>query len=148
MVHTKLTREEARTCGMTLAVNARERPQQPCIVTPAVTRSFGELNAQANRLVRALRRRGLGAGDAVALLCSNRVEFVEVITAVQRSGMRLTPINYHLGAEEIGYIVDDCEARAFIADARFAAAAAEGAGSAAKASARRRRNMWGSKLRL
>ena len=34
-----------------------------------------------------------------------------------RCGIRFTPINYHLKGEEIGYIVDNCEAKAFIADA-------------------------------
>ena len=136
MVHTTLTREEARTRGMTLAVHAREAPDRPCIVAPAGDRSFGELNRAANRLARALRRHGLGAGDAVALLCSNRAEFPEVISAVQRSGMRLTPISWHLGADEVGYVVDNCEAGAFVADARFAGTAAEAVRQAPKASER------------
>ena len=42
----------------------------------------------------------------------------------QRAGLRLTPINWHLTADEAAYIVDDCEAQAFVADARFAEVAA------------------------
>ena len=34
--------------------------------------------------------------------------------------MRLTTINWHLTGYEAGYIVDDCEATAFVADARYA----------------------------
>jgi long-chain acyl-CoA synthetase len=60
------------------------------------------------------------------LLCSNRAEFVEVYAAVLRGGFRLTAINWHLTTEEVGYIVSDCEAKAFIADVRFSSAA-EGA---------------------
>ena len=45
--------------------------------------------------------------------------------AAQRAGLRLTTINWHLTGEEAGYIVDDCEATAFVADARFADAAVE-----------------------
>jgi long-chain acyl-CoA synthetase len=56
----------------------------------------------------------------VALLCSNRAEFVDVLLATQRTGLRLTTVNWHLTGEEAGYIVDDCEARAFVAEARFA----------------------------
>jgi long-chain acyl-CoA synthetase len=37
--------------------------------------------------------------------------------------LRLTTINWHLTADEAGYIVDDCDATAFVADARFAEAA-------------------------
>ena len=36
-------------------------------------------NDAANKVVRLLRERGLKEGDAVALLCSNRAEFVEVL---------------------------------------------------------------------
>jgi long-chain acyl-CoA synthetase len=36
-----------------------------------------------------------------------------------RGGFRLTTINWHLTAEEAGYIVADCEAKAFVADVRF-----------------------------
>ena len=59
-------------------------------------------------------------GDGVALMCSNRPEFVETVVAARRAGLRLTTINWHLTGDEAGYIVDDCEATAFVADARFA----------------------------
>jgi long-chain acyl-CoA synthetase len=58
------------------------------------------------------------------LLCSNRPEFAETVVAVRQAGLRLTTINWHLTADEAGYIVDDCDATAFVADARFAEAAA------------------------
>jgi long-chain acyl-CoA synthetase len=63
------------------------------------------------------------AGDAVALMCTNRVEFCEVWAACQRSGLRLTTLNWHLTGDEAAYIVADCEAKAFIADTRLADAA-------------------------
>jgi long-chain acyl-CoA synthetase len=112
--------DEARKLGMTVAVTAREAPERPAILSPHGDRSYAELNAHANQLVRALRARGLAPGDGVALLCSNRAEFAEVYAAVLRSGLRLTCVNWHLQGDEVGYIADNCEARAFIADARFA----------------------------
>jgi len=116
--------------GMAVAWHARRRPSTPALITTAGTITYGELNERANRLARALRRRGLRAGDAIALLCSNRAEFAEVLLATHRSGLRLTTVNWHLTAGEAGYIVDDCEARAFVAEARFAGLA-EGAAAAA-----------------
>ena len=106
--------------GMAVAWHARRRPATPVLITTVGTITYGELNERANRLARAFRRRGLRRGHAVALLCSNRAEFVEVLLATQRSGLRLTTVNWHLTADEAGYIVDDCEARAFVAEARFA----------------------------
>ena len=119
----------ART-GMTLAHWAARQPDRPAFVSPHGDRTFAELNAEANRLARAVRRRGLGPGDAVAAMIPNRVEFATVLMAALRTGLRFTPINWHLTADEAAYIVDNCEARAFVADGRFAAVAA---GAAARA---------------
>ncbi len=126
-MRTTLDLAEATARGMTLAVYAREAPDRLALASPSGDRSFDALNARCNQLARALRGAGLERGDAVALLCSNRPEFVEVLGACQRAGLRITPINWHLTGEEVGYIVDDCEARVFIADARFAEAAEEAA---------------------
>jgi long-chain acyl-CoA synthetase len=112
-------REMARN-GMLLAWWAGEQPDAPAIAAPTGERTFGELNARANQLVRAMRRLGVEAGDGVALLCPNRVEFVEVAAASQRAGWRLTTVNWHLTGDEAGYIVGDSEAKALIADADLA----------------------------
>ena len=50
---------------------------------------------------------GLQPGDAVALMCTNEPEFLEVLYAAQRTGLRLTPINWHLTGEEAAYIIDE-----------------------------------------
>ena len=113
--------EEAAQSGMVIALRAAEAPDRPAITAPTGTRTFAELNSRANRLVRALRARGVTAGDGVALICRNRPEFAEVYAAVHRAGLRLTPINWHLTADEAAYIVDDCEARAIVGDADLAA---------------------------
>ena len=47
-------------------------------------------------------------------MCTNRPEFLEVLYAAQRIGLRLTPINWHLTGEEAAYIVENCEAKAFV----------------------------------
>jgi long-chain acyl-CoA synthetase len=110
--------------GMVLAWWAQRRPDVTAIVAPTGDRTFAELNARANQLVRALRRLGLGDGDGVALLCTNRAEFAEVGAACQRAGWRLTTVNWHLTADEAGYIVDNCEAKALVADVPLASVAA------------------------
>ena len=95
------------------------------MVTEYGERTFGELNANANRLVRLLADYGIGPGDSIAVVSKNRPEFIEALVAATRSGIRFTPINFHLKGEEIGYIVDNCEAKAFIADASLGPPAAE-----------------------
>ncbi|MCC7272864.1 MAG: AMP-binding protein [Alphaproteobacteria bacterium] len=113
----------AAQVGMTIAVHAATAPDRMAIDGPLGRRTFGELNAACNRLARFLRSRGLGAGDSVAMLVPNRPEFVEVVYAGLRAGIRVTPLNWHLVPEEAAYVVRDCEAKALIADTRFAATA-------------------------
>ncbi|MGZ6014994.1 MAG: AMP-binding protein, partial [Phenylobacterium sp.] len=115
---------EAGATGMTMAVWADLKPNAPFIYDPdGKVTTFGEVNAAANRIVRLLRQHGLKAGDAVALVCSNRAEFIEVMSATRRAGLRLTPVNWHLTADEIGYIINDCEAKAVFCEQRVTASA-------------------------
>jgi long-chain acyl-CoA synthetase len=111
--------------GMALAYWAETEPDRPAVISSSGRLTFAELNARANQLARALRARGLVAGDAVALFCTNRAEFVETWAACLRAGFRLTPINSHLTADEASYILGDCGARAFIADAAIGGPAAQ-----------------------
>jgi long-chain acyl-CoA synthetase len=111
--------------GMTTAVWAALKPDATFIHDPdGKTHSWGKVNAQANRIVRLLRQRGLTTGDSVALVCSNRAEFVEVLAAAQRGGWRITPVNWHLTADEIAYIINDCEAKAVFCENRVTASEA------------------------
>jgi long-chain acyl-CoA synthetase len=119
----------AAELGMQPAVWARLQPDRVAIHDyTGQNRTFGELNAKANRVARLLRQAGLQRGDSVALACSNRAEFCDVLLGALRAGLRLTPVNWHLTGDEIAYVVQDCEAKAFFADARIATAARTAAG--------------------
>jgi long-chain acyl-CoA synthetase len=112
----------AAAVGMTASVWAQEKPDATAIHDAHGKRGFFEVNANANRLVRLLRALGFQPGDSVALMCGNRAEFVEVLCATLRGGFRFTPVNWHLTAEEVEYIINDCEAKALIAEPRYPAA--------------------------
>jgi len=127
---TTLTDEQLIAQGMTVAVHARKTPNRLAIISPSGNLTWNELNAQANRLVRLFRKRGLQPGDGVALLAHNGPEFAIVWAATQRSGLRLTAVNWHQSPEIVAYVVDNCDARALVASGRFVA----GATAAAQAS--------------
>ena len=113
--------DDAAQKGMALAVWAQVQPDRVAVTDPSgAEHSFAKVNSRANQLVRLFRSRGLKTGDAVALICSNRVEFVEVLAATLRAGLRLTPVNWHLTTEEVAYVIQDCEARAVVGEARIA----------------------------
>lgn len=137
MTDTTLDRRKELTAqGMGLAWWASVQPDRAAIVSPTGDRTFAELNANANRLARALRARGLRAGDAVALVCGNRPAFAETVAACQRAGLRFTPINWHLTGDEAGYIADDCEARAIVGDAALVDCVTGAAAAASRATVR------------
>jgi len=62
------TLEAALAAGMALAWHAARQADTLALATAFGNRTFGELNGRANALVRLLRDRGVGAGDAVAVV--------------------------------------------------------------------------------
>ena len=114
--------DRAAAVGMNFATWAQWQPDKAAVIDPSGrVKTFAEVNANANRLARLFRAHGLKPGDALALVCSNRAEFVETLAATARSGLRITPVNWHLTPDEIAYIVKDCEAKVLVGEARVAA---------------------------
>ncbi|CEJ14096.1 Long-chain-fatty-acid--CoA ligase FadD13 [bacterium YEK0313] len=68
---------------------------------------------------------GIGVGDCVALLLRNDFAFIEATSAAQRLGAYAVPINWHFKAEEIRYILEDCDARALVVHADLIAGLAD-----------------------
>jgi len=103
-------------------IHAESRPDARALVMGGTraTVTFAELEARSNQLARLLRARGLQAGDHLAVLLENGPDYPEVVWAGLRAGLYVTPINWHLGAEEAGYIIEDCEATALVTSADFA----------------------------
>ena len=100
---------------------AQEDPDYLALVTPEgdEVRS-GELLGRANQVVHALRAQGVETGDVVATLLPNGAEMIEVYLAALQAGWRLVPINHHLVAPEIAYILKDSGAKVFVTHERFA----------------------------
>ena len=100
-------------------------PDRPAIVMggSGETATYGRLAERASRLVHLLRSYGLREGDTVALLSENSPRFHEVLWAGRLGGFYVTPVNRHLGAGEIAYILNDCSARVLIASGNLPAAA-------------------------
>src|SRR6201999_3354844 len=76
--------------------------------------TYRELDAQSNQGAQLFRALGLAAGDHIAVLMENRLEFMAICWAAQRSGLYYTTISRYLTRDEIDYIVTDCGARVVI----------------------------------
>ncbi|WP_332748339.1 class I adenylate-forming enzyme family protein [Hydrogenophaga sp.] len=77
---------------------AAQWPDREGVVFPLANErlSFAQWLLQSNRLAIALRRLGVGEGDAVALWAENRAEWAVTLTALAGLGAVLVPINTHL----------------------------------------------------
>jgi long-chain acyl-CoA synthetase len=87
----------------------------------------GDIAAASNRLVHALRQRGLREGEPLATLLPNRAEVLVVLMALFQAGWNFVPLNSNLTVAEVSYILRDAGTKAFVADERFAAVAAAAA---------------------
>lgn len=113
------TLQEHIASGMGIAFHAKKLPNNKAIISEHGERTFLELNANCNRFANFLLEKGLQPGDAIAIVCKNRPEFLEALFGSLRIGLRITPINWHLTPEEICYIVENCEAKVVVCDAEF-----------------------------
>ncbi len=103
---------------------AQQNPDHLALVAPDGREvTAGALLASANQLVHGLRALGLEPGDCVAAVLPNSAEMIELYLAATQAGWYLVPINHHLTAAEIAYIVRDSDAKVLFAGERFAAAA-------------------------
>jgi long-chain acyl-CoA synthetase len=102
---------------------AQRHPDRLALVSPeGTTCTAGELMAASNRLVHGLRALGVQQGDVVATVLPNSIEMIELYLAAGQAGLYLVPINHHLTASEIAYILQDSEAKVFVGAERFGAA--------------------------
>lgn len=101
--------------------HAANRPDHPAVIMAGSGEqmTFGEMDAAANRFAHLLRSRGLGKGDAFAVLLENRIDFFTLIWGSQRAGTMLVPISTRLTGPEIAYILRDSEAKFLITSNSF-----------------------------
>lgn len=72
---------------------ALERPRSRAIVTEDEVVTYGEMNACASWLARALRARGCRRGDTVAVLMSNRARAIVSFVGVLKAGCAYVPLD-------------------------------------------------------
>src|SRR6476620_11370402 len=104
---------------MHIREHAAAKPDKAAVIIhPSGTvLTFAELEARANRLAHFFRKHGLREGDAVAILMENNEHFHAVAWAARRCGLYYVPINTHLTAAEVAYIIDNSGAKAVVGSA-------------------------------
>jgi O-succinylbenzoic acid--CoA ligase len=78
--------------------------------------SWQALDEAAGRVAAGLAARGLGAGERIVVLVSNRPEFVFVLLAALRLGAIAVPVSVREQAPGLAWIVEQCGASAIVHD--------------------------------
>jgi long-chain acyl-CoA synthetase len=102
-----------------IAPFAAKKPDQAALTDEFGQTSWIQFNSRVNQLISYLRQAGLKVGDAFAVVSGNRREFLEAYAAAAHGGWLIAPINWHLVAEEIAYVLEDSGSKALFVDARF-----------------------------
>ena len=115
---------------MNLASNlerhAARDPGRVAIRFEGQSTTYGALNRDASRLADALGRRGIRAGERVALYLPNIPAFATVYYAVQKLGAVVVTINAIFRAEEVQFLLDDSGAAAVFTTAELIGFVPEG----------------------
>ena len=91
------------------------------IIDPDGTEYTGtEILGNANAIANSLRALGLSHGDTVAMVLGNGREVFELYLATCQIGLYLIPVNWHLAAPEVAYILQDAEAKVVVCSPEFA----------------------------
>src|SRR5204863_8353916 len=86
---------------------ARRTPDAELAILGPRRVTYAEAQIESHRLANALVGAGLAAGDRVAVLSKNSIEYVLLYYAAARVGVVPVPLNYRLAPPEWAWIVGD-----------------------------------------
>jgi long-chain acyl-CoA synthetase len=78
--------------------------------------SYGQLDAMANGVARALCARGLERGDRVAILSANCAEYLGAYYGIMRAGLIAVPVSFKFPRPTIHFILRDAAAKLVFCD--------------------------------
>src|ERR1044072_3958028 len=79
--------------------------------------SYPQIHARIPRAATGLKKRGVAGGTPVAMMLRNDFALFEVSAAAAALGSPVVPINWHLKAEEVAYILTDSGAEILVCHA-------------------------------
>jgi fatty-acyl-CoA synthase len=105
---------------MNLAVSAMRYPDKPAVVYMGRVWSYRQLQAEAEKMARALATLGVRAGDRVILNMQNCPQLVITHFAILRLDAVVVPVNPMNKAEELKHYITDPDARVAVTTADLA----------------------------
>ena len=87
--------------------------------------TWREIDRRTDELAAGLAALGVGPGDRVGLLMTNRPEWCEVAMATLKLDAVVVPMNVRFTATEVAYVADDADCRIVVSEANFEPALAQ-----------------------
>jgi carnitine-CoA ligase len=109
-----------RTLPAMLARQADRHGDKPLASAGDACWSYAETAAAAARIAGTLRAAGIGAGDRVAIICSNRIELISLLIGCGWLGAVAVPINVASRGPQLQHILANSGARLLVVEPEFA----------------------------
>jgi len=103
-----------RTLPAMLTRQAERYAKKPLVNVGDTTWSYANACDTAARFAAALRGAGVKAGDRIAVICSNRIEFLEILFGCAWLGAVAVPINVASRGPQLQHILSNCGARLLV----------------------------------
>ncbi len=100
--------------GDIVRMNGRRFAKKIAMIDENSRLTFQEVNNRVNRIIHALHHKGIKEGDRIALLLDNCNTYPELYFSFSKAGFVLVPLNYRLVPNELKYILNDSNPKAFI----------------------------------
>ncbi len=102
-----------------LTSSTRRWPEKPALICNGQVHTFAQVDRGSDRIACELQRMGVLRGDRVAIFAENSAELVLSVFAILKAGAVFVLINPTTKAQKLEYILNDCGARALIAQPRL-----------------------------
>lgn len=101
--------------------SAERLPAKIALVCGERRLTYGDVNAEAERVAAILRANGVNRGDRVAIVLDNSVEAVVSMFATLKAGAVFVMISPTTKAQKLGFVLNNSRATALISDDRYLA---------------------------
>ena len=100
-----------------LRERARREPGKTFVECGPATATYAEFECRTDEIAKGLADLGMRSGDSLAIISSNRMEFVETIFAAWKLGVAVVPINIYLKGTFLHFQLEDAGVDTLVLDA-------------------------------
>jgi len=96
-----------QTFPLLFAAQVARDPMQVAVISEDAQLTYGELNAKANQLARALRNRGVGRESLVGICIDRSLDMAVGILGILKAGAAYLPLDPDYPAERLAWLLND-----------------------------------------